>query len=627
MTALSEVGAALQHIQETREEVGGLHSFMATAAHEPQACLLDHFLGECRCRLLTIGAREREVDTSLSSLDSLISELSSRYLAGASSDRLAVTVGSLAASDIARLLPLVFLASRSVEEALERKLSRLEKHVEGTLKKLKLGGGSRDELLGDELKRLLTGFSRAPITSLILPFQTFSSRTASDMLCAVIEKSPRLVVVDLSHCLIGDQRMMALLGPLSTLQHLSCLVLTKNALTGVFSSAFLQALTREGSSCSFPALRGVSLAENDISEQDMTSVQSSIRDIQDRRLPKKRACLPSQLVAVFDAPCMRSAAIAYCLHMSASTDEMMALSSKFDIFCGSSFSAIIAVAVAMKLPSELIVAFFRTISKTVFATTPYLSLMNHAGRVVRDWWTAGNFYSAAALRAALVDLFTESTLKVHFDALSALIGKKVVLFAAAGSSDEVSDASAPPVVFRSFLLDGPDDRASPTPTLEDVLMACCATPTFFASLRLAKTDCVDHLYVPISCLVADLLPLLKLDAEMALTVFTTSNPSEDRFLSSSNPLVSLALAACLSAAPKRGRHGSPPSTLLTSLRQKVELSNATRLGCAGVSLAVKQVLLPGKNCDDVALDEGNARTLGVALPNKVRKIDFSSFAS
>jgi hypothetical protein len=383
-----------------------------------------------------------------------------------------------------------------------------------------------------------------------------------------------------------------------------------------------QSLSSDGISCSFPALRGVSLAENAIAEADIAAVHQTILAMHARRLPKKKACLPSQQIVVFDGPCMRAAAIACCLHKSSSSHEFTMLGSEFDIFCASSFSAVIAVATAMKLPAELIFNFFREVCKSVFSTTPYLTLANQAGRVIRDWWTGGNFYSAAAFRTALVQLFTESTLKIRFETLTSLIGKKIILFAA--HQETASSAHVKPVVFRSYA----EETVSGTPstaTVEDVLKACCATPTFFAASSIAGNNCVDHLHVPMTALLSDLLTTLKLDAKAAITVFTTAG--EDSFLAASNPLVPLALASCISIAPKRGSYGVAPSALVTSLRQKVELGNVARMTCAGVSLSVRQVAAVGKIFDDIPLDLGDPQVLQVGIPNKVRQIDFSFLQS
>ena len=634
MAALTDIGAALSHIQETREELGALHSFIASAAHNPQGCSLDYFLAECRRRILRVGSRERDAEPSLSSLDGLISEVSTRYLAD-SAIRATAVFGDLASQDVARLLPLVFVSARSVEQALERKLSRLEKQVEETLSnKMKMSSGAKkDELLGEELKRNLTGSTYGPITSLILPFQSFASRTASDMLCSVLEKSPRLVVVDLSHCLLGDQIMGTLLTPLSTLQKLACLILKNNAFTAAVTPMFLRALNQDGPSSSFPALRGLALDDNsDMPQADVEAIQSTLRQAQERRIPRKSLALPSEKVLVFDAPCMRAAAIAECLHLSSSTEEMVAIASKFDVFCGSSFSAVVAVAVAMMIQTDLIVQFFRTLAKTVFATTPYLGIANHAGRMMRDWWSAGNFYSAAALRSAFAELFTEALLKLPFSSFSNLLGKRILLYGSSSSfASEVSN-DPQPICFRSWVDDHDGTLSEKGPSLEDVLLACCATSTYFAPKHIAPLHgpsavaCVDLLYAPLSSVAAELLPLLEVGGTKShMTVLTISNASEDRsFLAAGNPFVSLALAACLSVAPKRGKHGTPPSTLVTSLRQKVEITNVSRLSGVGFTVSVKPVLLPGRNCDDVALDEGDERVLFVGLQNKIRKLDLAT---
>lgn len=144
-------------------------------------------------------------------------------------------------------------------------------------------------------------------------------------------------------------------------------------------------------------------------------------------------------------------------------------SDRFDLFCGTSTGAILALAFAIGMSAEEAVALYKEIGPRIF---PHGNILTRSARKVRSLVTAQ--YSNSALREALADAFGERTLA---DVLAS--GKFALITA-------FNVTSGTPRIFKTD--HAPQLRAHAGYRLADIILASSAAPVYLPMVTLTDPE-------------------------------------------------------------------------------------------------------------------------------------------
>ena len=241
-------------------------------------------------------------------------------------------------------------------------------------------------------------------------------------LARLVSMSSNLVVLNLAHCFLGDQLICHdMLPSLNNHQRIRFLSLAGNALSIGAGPTILQWVTNPDvpvSLCIMP------LDDNDLAPSDVETIASvfRLRHPTDAALDTLRpSATPShRKTLVLEGGGMAALAQVQWLHQQeelaqdaksrATQENMFHLGQEFDTIIASSFGAVIACALALRIPLSDVRRFFEEIRRNVFETGVHNSLyyVETLSRAGRRWWTQGNYYEPSGIEAALKNLFGDA---------------------------------------------------------------------------------------------------------------------------------------------------------------------------------------------------------------------------
>jgi hypothetical protein len=524
---LSEINNFFHRQHDVLERLARLHIFrerltgtavndseVATLLRNAETILLPVCLEEARLsKFSKRGVRAEETRVGMTSiLESL------RQKHDARKEKLNVKLNSLESQEVAALMSVFFRAIQLVEEVLNEERSVVEEQLRQKLSAWKISQSS-ETLLAEHIREL----DRLDLKEICLPFQSFQCNSTFPLLLHLASSKPRLVLIDLSHCLLGDDLAKELLPSISSLQHLRALMLPGNALTDDFGRALLSLLQIDVDlQPTFPNIQLLNVDENEMSHEVLTFIDSALRAAASRsgRAPRLLR-LPQHRTLVLIAPCMKACSIAQFFARQQTDDFLRLYCDAVDTFCGSSFASVIAAALALRLPLEAVAAFFHSLANQVFAPYRYAYYAVAAARAARCWLSGGNYYSKHDLTALLESLFGEYGRK-SLKEISDITGKRLA-FAV------VDSASKRALLLRSWEpIDG-RHIVDHLPlalniTLVDALLAACSTPSYFAPHPCNGVQVEDALVFPAAAFAVENITNTGSDTPLSMSVVSPVAP-------------------------------------------------------------------------------------------------------
>ena len=542
----------------------------------------------------------------------------------------------LSADSVSSLLSLLFVVGKDADAQLDLKARRFVEELQGLLSSVAIND-SINTLLTTELMVL----GQAPILSqLCLPHQLFNQEQRQ-VLASLLSSRPTLQYIDLSHCLLKDTFVQQSVVPaIKSMMHLSCLLLDDNTLTTA-TALEIEKVCNDKHAC--PSLQVVQLHQNDIAPQLLDRIEAVLvaRRARPRALSTAsdghKSHLPPNCLSYFhddhhsaepirilcfDGAAMLSAGQGHYVSQvrealavtKKPNGDKMPLLDEVSVFVGSSFGAVVACAVALELPTDSIVTFFANVAEQIFVQGHYTYYVQAAGRSIRSWWTSGDYYSSSLLKVELEKLFGARTM-FEFPSKEGKAPIDVILTAAHEDPNTPKgvDPRPQPTLFRSY--------HHKHLRLVDVLLACCATPQFFAHRDIDGKKLFGAEDIMPNPSVTALCEMAKFTSVSRLHLFNVGLTSTEHSVAANYLLLRAAAerATALAAAgkAKTSRVQEAPGVLRRRCIEALSASVADSLSRCRLRY-VRQPLKVGDNAA-IGLDEDNVFLINEVLAAEIAK--------